>query len=45
LEGHDEGAVFEVRWGGEGLVISAGEDGKVGVWETGDDKGQDGDRA
>ncbi|WVQ78545.1 hypothetical protein IAT38_000631 [Cryptococcus sp. DSM 104549] len=31
LEGHGEGAVFDVKWK-EGRMISAGEDGAVGVW-------------
>ncbi|WVO20858.1 uncharacterized protein IAS62_002158 [Cryptococcus decagattii] len=31
LMGHGEGAVFEVRWK-EGKMVSAGEDGCVGVW-------------
>jgi hypothetical protein len=31
LEGHGDGAVFDVRGTSDGIV-SAGEDGKVGVW-------------
>jgi len=31
LEGHGEGAVFDVDWYSDGIV-SAGEDGRVGVW-------------
>jgi COMPASS component SWD3 len=30
LEGHGEGAVFDVRW--DDGIVSAGEDGMVGVW-------------
>lgn len=40
LEGHGEGAVFDVKWTGEGL-ISAGEDGKVGVWGIVDDQDEE----
>ena len=36
LEGHADGAVFDVRWAGQGMV-SAGEDGAVGVWGVGED--------
>ncbi|KAK4687478.1 hypothetical protein P7C73_g2644, partial [Tremellales sp. Uapishka_1] len=38
LEGHMEGAVFDVKWSRRGM-ISAGEDGNVGLWRIGDDKG------
>lgn len=31
LEGHEEGAVFDVRWYEDG-ILSAGEDGTVGIW-------------
>ncbi|WWD16094.1 hypothetical protein CI109_100519 [Kwoniella shandongensis] len=31
LEGHGEGAVFDVTWK-EGTMLSAGEDGMVGIW-------------
>jgi len=31
LSGHGEGAVFDVRWR-DGGIVSAGEDGVVGVW-------------
>ncbi|KAK8869645.1 hypothetical protein IAR55_000213 [Kwoniella newhampshirensis] len=31
LEGHGEGAVFDVVWK-DGVMITAGEDGRVGVW-------------
>jgi COMPASS component SWD3 len=34
LEGHGDGAVFEVKWASEGILISAGEDGYVGIWGT-----------
>lgn len=39
LEGHGDGAVFDVRWcsANEGL-ISAGEDGAVGLWEVDEDE-------
>lgn len=37
LEGHGEGAVFDVRWCEEGIV-SAGEDGCVGLWGFGEDE-------
>ena len=30
LEGHGEGAVFDVRW--DDGIVSAGEDGMVGIW-------------
>ncbi|WVW82910.1 hypothetical protein I302_104924 [Kwoniella bestiolae CBS 10118] len=33
LEGHEEGSVFDVVWK-DGRVLSAGEDGLVGVWGT-----------
>lgn len=36
LEGHGEGAVFDVRWRA-GMMVSAGEDGCVGVWDGEDD--------
>jgi hypothetical protein len=36
LEGHGEGAVFDVRWRA-GMMISAGEDGRVGVWDGEED--------
>lgn len=36
LEGHGEGAVFDVVWSEEG-VFSAGEDGMVGVWDYDED--------
>jgi len=39
LEGHGDGAVFDVKWTEEG-VVSAGEDGKVGVWAFEDDEGE-----
>ncbi|ORY24960.1 WD40-repeat-containing domain protein [Naematelia encephala] len=35
LEGHGEGAVFDVKWTGE-VMVSAGEDRRVGVWRIGD---------
>lgn len=31
LEGHEEGAVFDVKWR-DGTMVSAGEDGAVGIW-------------
>lgn len=31
LEGHGDGAVFDAKWDGE-RMISAGEDGHVGIW-------------
>ena len=31
LEGHGDGAVFDVKWF-EGGILSAGEDGNVGMW-------------
>jgi COMPASS component SWD3 len=39
LEGHGDGAVFDVKWTEEG-VVSAGEDGKVGVWAFEEDEGE-----
>lgn len=42
LEGHGDGAVFEVKWF-EGGILSAGEDGSVGMWGF-DDKDQDQDQ-
>lgn len=33
LEGHADGAVFDVQWTG-GVMISGGEDGCVGIWEV-----------
>lgn len=30
LEGHGEGAVFDVKW--DDGIVSGGEDGMVGVW-------------
>jgi COMPASS component SWD3 len=33
LEAHGSGAVFDVRWCAGGMV-SAGEDGAVGVWDV-----------
>lgn len=31
VEGHAAGALFDVKWRGDSM-ISAGEDGKVGIW-------------
>lgn len=39
LEGHGDGAVFDVRWR-DGEIISAGEDGVVGVWYASDEVGE-----
>ncbi len=36
LEGHGEGAVFDVKWF-DGGMASAGEDGAVGVWGVEDE--------
>lgn len=36
LEGHGDGAVFDVRWYKDG-ILSAGEDGTVGLWTFDDD--------
>ena len=35
LQGHGYGAVFDVRWR-DGEVVSAGEDGMVGIWQAAD---------
>jgi len=40
LEGHGDGAVFDVKWAGR-LMVSAGEDGKVGVWGFDEDDEED----
>jgi hypothetical protein len=40
LEGHKGGAVFDVRRCG-GEMISAGEDGAVGVWSVDEEDGED----
>jgi COMPASS component SWD3 len=41
LAGHGDGAVFDVRWcPGEGL-LSAGEDGAVGLWEVDSESGEE----
>jgi COMPASS component SWD3 len=37
LAGHGDGAVFDARWR-DGRIVSAGEDGVVGVWCEGDDE-------
>ncbi len=37
LEGHGHGAVFDVRWKA-GEILSAGEDGIVGVWHTAEEE-------
>jgi hypothetical protein len=39
LEGHGDGAVFDVKWYEDG-ILSAGEDGTVGMWGFEED-GQD----
>jgi len=36
LEGHGDGAVYDVRWKG-GIMISGGEDGNVAVWQIGEE--------
>ncbi|CAD6569238.1 MAG: hypothetical protein TREMPRED_005131 [Tremellales sp. Tagirdzhanova-0007] len=40
LEGHGDGAVFDVKWS-QGGIISAGEDGAVGVWGVDEDEDQE----
>lgn len=40
LEGHGDGAVFDVKWY-EGGILSAGEDGSVGMWVFDEDQDQD----
>jgi hypothetical protein len=34
LQGHGKGAVFDAKWNAGGDVITAGEDGAVGIWTT-----------
>jgi hypothetical protein len=38
LEGHGDGAVFDVRWR-NGDLLSSGEDGSVTVWTTANEDG------
>lgn len=40
LEGHGDGAVFDVRWRG-GEIVSAGEDAIVGIWNATEEDGED----